>query len=109
MKAKWRLKVLCSGLDNELIVPAKARNSVGKVGRRERLGGLLSFYSAAAERAFLGAAHPALDGFETGFCYLKSEGWLPVFRFHQNDDGWFHPTRANQLSALRFLIAETGN
>jgi putative transposase len=32
------------GLDNELIVPAKAANGVGKVSRRERLGGLLSFY-----------------------------------------------------------------
>ena len=32
------------GLDNELIVPAKAANGVGKVDRRERLGGLLSFY-----------------------------------------------------------------
>jgi len=32
------------GLDNELIVPAKAANGVGKVRRQERLGGLLSFY-----------------------------------------------------------------
>ena len=32
------------GLDNELIVPAKATNGIGKVDRRERLGGLLSFY-----------------------------------------------------------------
>jgi putative transposase len=32
------------GLDNELIVPAKAASGVGKVDRRERLGGLLSFY-----------------------------------------------------------------
>ena len=32
------------GLDNELIVPAKAANGVGKVNRRERLGGILSFY-----------------------------------------------------------------
>jgi hypothetical protein len=32
------------GLDNELIAPAKATSSVGKVSRRERLGGLLSFY-----------------------------------------------------------------
>jgi hypothetical protein len=32
------------GLDNELIVPAKAANGVGKVNRRERLGGLLRFY-----------------------------------------------------------------
>jgi hypothetical protein len=32
------------GLDNELIVPAAAANGVGKVSRRERLGGLLNFY-----------------------------------------------------------------
>jgi hypothetical protein len=32
------------GLDNELIVPAKAAKGVGKVDRRERLGGLLNFY-----------------------------------------------------------------
>jgi hypothetical protein len=32
------------GLDNELIVPSEAANGVGKVSRRERLGGLLSFY-----------------------------------------------------------------
>jgi hypothetical protein len=32
------------GLDNDLISPAKATNGVGKVSRRERLGGLLSFY-----------------------------------------------------------------
>jgi len=32
------------GLDNELIVPSAAANGVGKVSRRERLGGLLSFY-----------------------------------------------------------------
>jgi len=32
------------GLDNELIVPAKAANGVGKVERWERLGGILSFY-----------------------------------------------------------------
>jgi hypothetical protein len=32
------------GLDNDLIVTAKAANGVGKVSRRERLGGLLSFY-----------------------------------------------------------------
>ena len=32
------------GLDNELIVPAEAANGVGNVSRRERLGGLLSFY-----------------------------------------------------------------
>jgi transposase InsO family protein len=32
------------GLDNELIVPAKAANGVGKVRRQERLGGLLRFY-----------------------------------------------------------------
>ena len=32
------------GLDNELIVPANAAGGVGKVDRRERLGGLLSFY-----------------------------------------------------------------
>jgi hypothetical protein len=29
---------------NEPIVPAKAANGVGEVGRRQRLGGLLSFY-----------------------------------------------------------------
>jgi transposase len=32
------------GLDNDLISPAKATNGVGKVSRRGRLGGLLSFY-----------------------------------------------------------------
>jgi putative transposase len=32
------------GLDNELIAPAEAASVVGKVDRRERLGGLLSFY-----------------------------------------------------------------
>jgi hypothetical protein len=32
------------GLDNELIMPTEAANSVGKVSRREGLGGLLSFY-----------------------------------------------------------------
>jgi putative transposase len=32
------------GLDNELIVPDEAVNGTGKVVRRERLGGLLSFY-----------------------------------------------------------------
>jgi transposase InsO family protein len=32
------------GLDNELSMPAEAANGVGKVDRRERLGGLLSFY-----------------------------------------------------------------
>jgi transposase InsO family protein len=32
------------GLDNELIAPTKATNGVGRVVRRERLGGLLSFY-----------------------------------------------------------------
>jgi putative transposase len=32
------------GLDNELIALANATNGVGKVDRRERLGGLLSFY-----------------------------------------------------------------
>jgi putative transposase len=32
------------GVDNELIAPAKATNGVGEVSRRERLGGLLSFY-----------------------------------------------------------------
>jgi hypothetical protein len=32
------------GLGNELIVPTEAANGVGKVSRRERLGGLLSFY-----------------------------------------------------------------
>jgi putative transposase len=33
------------GLDSELIVPAKAANCrVGKVERRKRLGGLLTFY-----------------------------------------------------------------
>jgi transposase InsO family protein len=32
------------GLDNELIVPSEAANGVGKVSRRERLGGLPSFY-----------------------------------------------------------------
>jgi transposase InsO family protein len=36
------------GLDNELIVPAVAANGVGKVSRRERLGGLLSFYHREA-------------------------------------------------------------
>jgi transposase InsO family protein len=37
------------GLDNELIVPVEAANGVGKVNRRERLGGLLSFcYREAA-------------------------------------------------------------
>jgi hypothetical protein len=36
------------GLDNELIVPATAATGVGKVSRRERLGGLLSFYYRAA-------------------------------------------------------------
>jgi transposase InsO family protein len=32
------------GLDNDLISPAKTTNGVGKVSRRGRLGGLLSFY-----------------------------------------------------------------
>jgi transposase InsO family protein len=32
------------GLNNELIVSAEAWNGAGKVDRRERLGGLLSFY-----------------------------------------------------------------
>jgi len=32
------------GLDNELIMPAETANGVGRVDRRERLGGLLSFY-----------------------------------------------------------------
>ena len=32
------------GLDNDLISPAKTTNGVGNVSRRERLGGLLSFY-----------------------------------------------------------------
>jgi transposase InsO family protein len=32
------------GLENELIVPAEAVDGIGKVDRRERLGGLLSFY-----------------------------------------------------------------
>ena len=32
------------GLDNELIAPTKATIGVGMVSRRERLGGLLSFY-----------------------------------------------------------------
>jgi len=32
------------GLDNELIVTAKATNGVGGVVRRERFGGLLRFY-----------------------------------------------------------------
>jgi transposase InsO family protein len=32
------------GLDNELIVPSEAANGVGKDSRRERLGGLLSYY-----------------------------------------------------------------
>ena len=36
------------GLDNELIVPAKATNGVGEVARRERLGGLLSYYCRKA-------------------------------------------------------------
>jgi hypothetical protein len=36
--------VLPLGLDNELIVPAESTNGVGKVDRRERLGGLLRFY-----------------------------------------------------------------
>ena len=31
-------------LDNELIVPSEAANGVRKVSRRERLGGLFSFY-----------------------------------------------------------------
>jgi hypothetical protein len=32
------------GLDNELIVSRKATNGVGRGDRRERLGGILSFY-----------------------------------------------------------------
>ena len=36
------------GLGNELIVPTEAANGVGKVSRRERLGGLLSFYCREA-------------------------------------------------------------
>jgi len=32
------------GLDNDLIVPSEAANGVGKVSRREWLGGLLNFY-----------------------------------------------------------------
>ena len=32
------------GLNNELIVPAEVMKGVGKVDRRKRLGGLLSFY-----------------------------------------------------------------
>jgi hypothetical protein len=32
------------GLDNELIMPAKATKAVDRFDRRERLGGLLSFY-----------------------------------------------------------------
>ena len=36
------------GLENELIVPTEAVNGVGQVDRRERLGGLLSFYCRKA-------------------------------------------------------------